>query len=166
MKKIIITIILIFTLFLISCSLQKEVACTMDAKICPDGSSVGRTAPNCEFAKCPDFTCDYTNNSKRYIGNSSEVCQRIKFVCNPGEDYFSDACGCGCVINDITKDENQNLCPDVRPEMCTMEYMPVCGWFNENIKCFKYPCAANYGNKCAACSDAKVKSWTQGECPK
>lgn len=28
-------------------------ACTLDAKICPDGSSVGRTGPNCEFAPCP-----------------------------------------------------------------------------------------------------------------
>ncbi len=29
------------------------VACTMDAKMCPDGSAVGRTGPNCEFAACP-----------------------------------------------------------------------------------------------------------------
>ncbi|HEX7018185.1 MAG TPA: hypothetical protein VF209_04740 [Patescibacteria group bacterium] len=29
------------------------IACPMDAKICPDGSSVGRTGPNCEFAPCP-----------------------------------------------------------------------------------------------------------------
>ena len=29
------------------------VACTMEAKVCPDGSSVGRTGPNCEFAECP-----------------------------------------------------------------------------------------------------------------
>lgn len=28
-------------------------ACTMDARICPDGSAVGRTGPNCEFAPCP-----------------------------------------------------------------------------------------------------------------
>lgn len=28
-------------------------ACTEEAKICPDGSSVGRTGPNCEFAACP-----------------------------------------------------------------------------------------------------------------
>ncbi len=28
-------------------------ACTMEAKICPDGSSVGRSGPNCEFAPCP-----------------------------------------------------------------------------------------------------------------
>ncbi len=29
------------------------VACTMDAKICPDGSAVGRSGPNCEFTPCP-----------------------------------------------------------------------------------------------------------------
>lgn len=28
-------------------------ACTEEAKICPDGSAVGRTGPNCEFAECP-----------------------------------------------------------------------------------------------------------------
>lgn len=32
---------------------EGAVACTMDAKLCPDGSSVGRVAPNCEFALCP-----------------------------------------------------------------------------------------------------------------
>ena len=33
---------------------SSPVACTMEAKICPDGSSVGRVAPNCEFAPCPN----------------------------------------------------------------------------------------------------------------
>lgn len=28
-------------------------ACTQEAKLCPDGSYVGRTGPNCEFALCP-----------------------------------------------------------------------------------------------------------------
>jgi len=28
-------------------------ACTAEAKLCPDGSAVGRTGPNCEFAPCP-----------------------------------------------------------------------------------------------------------------
>lgn len=27
-------------------------ACTMEAKICPNGKSVGRTGPNCEFEPC------------------------------------------------------------------------------------------------------------------
>lgn len=31
-----------------------QVMCTMDAKICPDGSSVGRVPPTCEFAPCPN----------------------------------------------------------------------------------------------------------------
>ena len=30
------------------------VACTMEAKICSDGSAVGRVAPDCEFEKCPE----------------------------------------------------------------------------------------------------------------
>lgn len=29
-----------------------HVACTQEAKQCPDGSYVGRTGPNCEFAQC------------------------------------------------------------------------------------------------------------------
>ncbi len=32
---------------------DNPVACTQEAKICPDGSAVGRTGPNCEFAPCP-----------------------------------------------------------------------------------------------------------------
>ena len=51
-----------------------QVACTAEAKICPDGSSVGRTGPNCEFAPCPSiseaepFTANfeiYTNGTLR-----------------------------------------------------------------------------------------------------
>jgi hypothetical protein len=30
-----------------------NVACTQEAKLCPDGSSVGRMPPSCEFAPCP-----------------------------------------------------------------------------------------------------------------
>lgn len=31
-----------------------EKACTQEAKLCPDGSSVGRQGPNCEFAPCTE----------------------------------------------------------------------------------------------------------------
>lgn len=34
---------------------NKMVACTEEAKLCPDGSAVGRTAQNCEFAPCPEI---------------------------------------------------------------------------------------------------------------
>jgi len=32
---------------------EQPVSCTTEAKLCPDGSAVGRTGPKCEFAKCP-----------------------------------------------------------------------------------------------------------------
>ena len=39
---------------------NKQVACTQEAKICPDGSSVGRTGPACEFSPCPTPTPEPT----------------------------------------------------------------------------------------------------------
>jgi len=33
---------------------EEPVACTQDAKLCPDGSYVGRVGLDCEFALCPD----------------------------------------------------------------------------------------------------------------
>jgi len=43
-------------------------ACTMEAKVCPDGSSVGRVPPDCEFSPCPSpsATPDETANWKTY----------------------------------------------------------------------------------------------------
>lgn len=32
---------------------ETDTACTMEAKICPDGTAVGRSGPACEFAACP-----------------------------------------------------------------------------------------------------------------
>jgi hypothetical protein len=34
--------------------------CTTEAKMCPDGSGVGRTGPNCEFAPCPGAAAEPT----------------------------------------------------------------------------------------------------------
>ncbi len=54
-KKIIIIIIapvaVVFLWFLIK--EEEPIACTMDAKLCSDGSYVSRVAPDCEFALCP-----------------------------------------------------------------------------------------------------------------
>lgn len=60
--------------FLAKSSEPKQVACTMEAKVCPDGTSVGRSGPKCEFAPCPTPTPDPTANWKTYrsaIGNFS-----------------------------------------------------------------------------------------------
>ncbi len=70
-------------------------ACTMEAKLCPDGSAVGRTWPNCAFAPCPASagwtagtvcTADYTPVC------ASVAVQCIKAPCNPIEQTFSNRC--------------------------------------------------------------------------
>lgn len=38
------------------------VMCTMEAKLCPDGSYVSRTGPNCEFAPCPSASPRFSND--------------------------------------------------------------------------------------------------------
>lgn len=70
MKKTILILIAIISLLVIGNALyaylnnmdgnapkvNPPVACTDEAKICPDGSAVGRTGPFCEFAFCPNIT--------------------------------------------------------------------------------------------------------------
>lgn len=50
---------------------EEGVACTLDAKICPDGSSVGRVGPNCEFAECPGLPFGYS--SDKFVSLLSEA---------------------------------------------------------------------------------------------
>ena len=57
----------------------------------------------------------------------------------------------------IKANQFKSLCPEERPEMCTMDYNPVCGQLSDGS--FK-----TYSNGCNACSDPKVISYSQGEC--
>ncbi|MFA5030341.1 MAG: hypothetical protein WC495_02010 [Patescibacteria group bacterium] len=48
-----------------------SVACTMEAKLCPDGTAVGRIPPNCEFADCPEVDSLLTEAEARDIAEAS-----------------------------------------------------------------------------------------------
>ena len=60
MRKVLIILIILVVLtgvwlslkFIIGGSPAEPIACTMDAKQCPDGSYVSRIPPNCDFAAC------------------------------------------------------------------------------------------------------------------
>lgn len=54
---IIVLAIVVAALWMIQVRVAKApidgIACTQEARLCPDGSAVGRTGPQCEFAACP-----------------------------------------------------------------------------------------------------------------
>jgi len=54
MKTKIILLLMISALFAGCTQPDEPTVCTLDAKICPDGTAVGRVAPDCEFAPCPE----------------------------------------------------------------------------------------------------------------
>lgn len=60
-----------------------EVFCTMEAKQCPDGSFVGRTGPDCEFAECQANKSQPENN----FGNSQMEKAIINYLLT--QNYFS-----------------------------------------------------------------------------
>jgi hypothetical protein len=52
---------------------ENAVACTQEAKQCPDGSYVGRIGPNCEFAACPSTNATNTVNPTNVNQNVSRA---------------------------------------------------------------------------------------------
>lgn len=58
-------------------------ACTQEAKLCPDGSSVGRIGPNCEFAPCPGTETELTPDTS-YAKPGGKVCTQEMKQCPNG----------------------------------------------------------------------------------
>jgi len=91
---------------------QDKVACTMDAKLCSDGSYVGREGPKCEFKSCPetkkDDKKDNTASWKTYT--SSELKYSFKYPSDwrviPNSAYSAAGYG-GLVGYTITKSNSK-----------------------------------------------------------
>ena len=81
-----------------------SVACSKEAKVCPDGSSLGRSGPRCEFAACPATTTSQSvicTDDQRLVDVCTEqyepVCaayqvQCITTPCNPVPKTYSNSC--------------------------------------------------------------------------
>jgi hypothetical protein len=46
--------------------------------------------------QCKASSCDYNDPHRRYVSRSPALCSAIQFICQPDEQAFFDACGCGC----------------------------------------------------------------------
>jgi hypothetical protein len=68
--------------------------------------------------------------------------------------------GCAAVTGEqssLTENKKLTICTDPRPEVCTMEYRPVCGERKDGSH-------KTYSNGCNACSDHEVIGYIEGEC--
>ena len=51
----------------------------------------------------------------------------------------------------------KTMCTEPRPEICTMQYDPVCGIHTDNT-------TKTYASDCTACSNKDVTGYNAGEC--
>ncbi len=138
---------------------DEPVACTADAKICPDGTGVGRVGPNCEFATCPEAKI-----------TSYEECVEAGYPMI--KTYPAKCIADGESFTQIIEEDPDLMTPGTtctdeqkQAEMCTMQYAPVCGYVE--VQCITSPCypvPQTFGNTCGACSTDNVVSYTQGAC--
>ncbi len=128
-------------------------ACTMEAKLCPDGSSVGRIGPNCDFAPCPNeqiASCSENSDCRlSYIGNeecapcdlgnqdykcvSAEQAEKTQeernkiygtIQCAPCPNEINFECAC-----------NVGICEKVEPQSYTACGCGCCGGEEQEVKC-------------------------------
>lgn len=93
-----------------------KVACTQEAKQCPDGSYVSRTGPNCEFAQCPKTQCNTDSDCPQTtcsapVGSSAPTCIAPPIKCIDGKCVSDNT---QPPITIITPKESTTILPSIR----------------------------------------------------
>ncbi len=117
-------------------------ACTQEAKLCPDGSSVGRTGPNCEFAQCPALNPEPVSGCKKDSDcpSSQYVCQEIQ-----GMGTACSSADPNCVP---THTIIQGECKLKEGNGCSVDSDCVAG-----NRCQKNSCVSPIGKQCSGPED-------------
>ena len=63
-----------------------------------------------------------------------------------------------CLASETVNPINTTACPEERPEICTMDYTPVCASDKDSH-------LKTYANACAACANSEVVSYVPDACP-
>ena len=118
---------------------DESVVCTMEAKICPDGSSVGRVPPSCEFAECPDSTGNKITNFEECVKAGYPILESYPRQCKTSDDrFFTEEILC--------RDENYECTINI-PCCPGLKEVGLC--FDENGKCI----CADCGFICLPCGN-------------
>ncbi len=61
------------------------------------------------------------------------------------------------IIQGVVSQDMDVVCKDPRPEVCTMEYVPVCGILSDKSE-------KTYASACTACSHEEVSGYRKDAC--
>lgn len=157
-----------------------------NSKICKTECNIFKFCPTVYDPICGINNVTYTNECELNKANVKKDCNKECPCKNIGGDTDSHGCYLDAGYTWCDKKQKcirlweENCSEEPEKHMCThldctsyndcnfacpTLYDPVCGWFDNSIICYKYPCAETYSNSCIACADSKVKYWTSGECP-
>ena len=127
----------------------EQIACTEEAKLCSDGSAVGRTGPDCEFEKCPgeDGSKTYCKEEQRNADGCIEIYQpvcgwsneNIKCLKWPCASTYSNYCF-ACTNEDVEY-YTSGECPKEISD----------SWKLDNIQLMQYETDVSFG--CFGCSE-------------
>ena len=144
------------------------VACTMEAKECPDGSYVGRSGPNCEFTACPTVSNGNAGTPDEPVSSDDDMvaCTMDAMQCPDGSYVGRVAPDCAFAPCP-TPNTTVTMCADSsrNVDACIEIYQPVCA--NVQVQCITTPCdpvPQTYSNSCFACTDKNVISYTARAC--
>jgi hypothetical protein len=65
--------------------------------------------------------------------------------------------GCASGAPNGVDSNPEQVCTEPRPEVCTMEYKPVCARLEDGSQ-------QTYSNGCGACADERVVAWRERAC--
>jgi len=65
--------------------------------------------------------------------------------------------GCAATTADTNKLAELEVCEEPRPQVCTMDYRPVCASLIDGGQ-------KTYSNGCSACADNSVEGWRDEAC--
>lgn len=78
------------------------------------------------------------------------------------------ACASPSIPEEDKRTPELTFCLEQRPQVCTMDYRPVCATRDTGVRCVTTPCPSSeqktYSNACSACADAKVIGHIPDEC--
>jgi|GEM_PF-6763196 len=131
----------------------------------------------CQYAcKCALFLSEGKCVDHQCVGVAPNGCTADEYAtCADGTSYKSATCTNGTLTkveyfrDPCTPVEPITCTPESKKQIaCTMDWNPVCGAYDNGIRCIKAPCPnigyKTYGNACSACADPAVFEYTKGEC--